>query len=489
MMNRRWTRPARVLLLILPFIIGGSALKAYTTDSQGPRQATVAQAIYPGLNASRPLYIPSIEEGATHNSYPSHDLLLQIEQSSQEEGSRASIWLILLGIFLGGLALNLTPCVYPLIPITISYFGGKSERIRGHTIVHGIVYIFGLAMTNSLLGLSAALSGGMLGFALQKPLVLIFVAAVMVFMGLSFFGLWEIRLPAWLTRAASKNYAGFSGTFFMGLTLGIVAAPCLGPFILGLLLWVGQMGDPLLGFLFFFVLSIGLGLPLSVLAIFSGAIARLPKSGDWMLWVRRLMGWILIGMAVYMGSPVVSHLIGRHWLLLGVSAAAGMHLGWLDKTGSNLRIFPYLKKAVGVAMVCGGIISLLVAMQQPSGIRWIPYDQSAIASAAEQGKPVMIDFYAEWCAPCVVMEKEVFTDPEVIRLSRDVIAMRVDLTKEKPFHGEVLEKYQVRGIPTLVFLNREGIEEEGLRIKYLVSKPEVLDRLRRLSERSPPTRE
>lgn len=489
MMNRRWIRPARVLLLILPVIIGVSAVKAYTTDSQGPRQAMVAQAIYPCVNAPRPLYIPSIEEGATYNSYPSHDLLLQVEQGSQEERRGPSIWLILLGVFLGGLALNLTPCVYPLIPITISYFGGKSERIRGHTIVHGIVYIFGLAMTNSLLGLSAALSGGMLGFALQNPFVLIFVAAVMVFMGLSFFGLWEIRLPAWLTRVASKGYAGFFGTFFMGLTLGIVAAPCLGPFILGLLLWVGQMGDPLLGFLFFFVLSVGLGLPLSVLAIFSGAIARLPKSGDWMLWVRRLMGWILIGMAVYMVSPVVCHLIGRHWLLLGVSAAAGMHLGWLDKTGSNLRIFPYLKKAVGVAMVCGGIISLLVAMQQPSGIRWIPYDQSAIASAAEQGKPVMIDFYAEWCAPCVVMEKEIFTDPEVIRLSQDVIAMRVDLTREKPFHGELLEKYQVRGIPTLVFLNREGVEEEGLRIKYLVTKREVLDRLRRLHEGSPPTRD
>jgi thiol:disulfide interchange protein DsbD len=489
MINRRWIRPARVLLLMLPVTIAVFALKAYTTDSHGIRHAAVVQAIYPGVSASRSLYIPSIQDGVTHGGYPRRDLLLQVEQSSQEERRGPSIWLILLGIFLGGLALNLTPCVYPLIPITISYFGGKSERIRGRTIVHGIAYIFGLAMTNSLLGLSAALSGGMLGFALQRPSVLIFVAAVMLFMGLSFFGLWEIRLPAWLTRVASKGYAGFFGTFFMGLTLGIVAAPCLGPFILGLLLWVGQMGDPLLGFLFFFVLSIGLGLPLSILAIFSGAIARLPKSGDWMLWVRRLMGWILIGMAAYMVSPVVSHLIGKHWLLLGVSAAACIHIGWLDRTGSNLRIFPYLKKAVGVAMVCGGIIYLLVAMQQPSGIRWIPYDQSTISRAAEEGKPVMIDFYAEWCAPCVVMEKEVFTDPEVIRLSRDVIAMRLDLTRKKPFHEEVLEKYRVRGIPTLVFLNGEGVEEEGLRIKYLVTKSEVLDRLRQLGERSPPTRE
>jgi thiol:disulfide interchange protein DsbD len=489
MINTRWIRPARVLLLILSVITGVFAVKAYITDSQGPRRATVVQAISPCLSVSRSLYIPSMEEGATDGSYSRRDLLLQVEQGSQEKRRGASIWLILLGIFLGGLTLNLTPCVYPLIPITISYFGGKSEKIRGRTIVHGIVYLFGLAMTNSLLGLSAALSGGMLGFALQKPSVLIFVAAVMLFVALSFFGLWEIRLPAWLTRVASKGYGGFFGTFFMGLTLGIVAAPCLGPFILGLLLWVGRMGDPLLGFLFFFVLSIGLGLPLSVLAIFSGAIARLPRSGDWMLWVRRLMGWILIGMAAYMVSPVVSHLIGRHWLLLGVSVAACIHLGWLDRTGSNLRIFPYLKKAVGVAMVCGGIIYLLVAMQQPSGIRWIPYDQSAISRAAKEGKPVMIDFYAEWCAPCVVMEKEVFTDPEVIRLSRDVIAVRVDLTRKKPFHEGLLEKYRVRGIPTVVFLNGEGVEEEGLRIKYLVTKSEVLDRLRQLGGGSPSSSE
>ncbi|GAG39910.1 unnamed protein product, partial [marine sediment metagenome] len=146
----------------------------------------------------------------------------------------------------------------------------------------------------------------------------------------------------------------------MGLTLGIVAAPCLGPFILGLLVYVGRMGDPFLGFLYFFVLSIGLGLPLSVLAVFSGAIVRLPKSGDWMLWIRKFMGWVLLGMAAFMISPLISHLFGRHWLLAGVSAAAGIHLGWLDKTGAKHRIFPYLKKAMGIVLVCGGIVYLVL---------------------------------------------------------------------------------------------------------------------------------
>ena len=439
----------------------------------------------------------------------------------------------LLALFLGGLALNLTPCVYPLIPITISYFGGKSETIRGHTIVHGIFYMIGLAVTNSLLGLSAALSGGMLGAALQHPLVLIFVASVMVAMGLSFFGLWELRLPQSLTQFASKGYPGFLGTFFMGLTLGIVAAPCLGPFILGLLIYVGQMGNPFLGFLYFFVLSIGLGLPLALLAVFSGAIARLPKSGDWMLWIRKLMGWVLMGMAAFMVGPVVPYPVLKSALLAGVLVAGGIHLGWLDKTrkkaeivssiGSNIRtpektladfrvepattmggvsrvkelifkyglhifrkcvsilrikVFPYAKKIVGTAMVCGGIVYLLMSIRPASQIEWIPYDQSVIAQATEAKRSVVLEFYADWCAPCRIMERDVFTDPEIIKLSRKFVTVRADVTKVQPFHHELMDRYQIHGIPTVVFINSEGKEVERLRVVGLVDRAEFVDRLK-----------
>jgi thiol:disulfide interchange protein DsbD len=393
--------------------------------------------------------------------------------------SGAGFLLTLLGIFLWGLALNLTPCVYPLIPITVSYFGGRSQKESANTIMHGMLYILGLALMNSLLGLTAALSGGMLGALLQQPLVLIFVAAVMTALGLSFFGFWEFRIPVALTRIASKNYGGYFGTFFMGLTLGIVAAPCLGPFILALLTYVGQKGDPLLGFLYFFILSVGLGLPLSVLGIFSGALDKLPRSGDWLLWVRKFMGWLLVGMAAYMISPLIPHHLGKSGLLAAVVAAAGIHLGFLDKTGGGLRRFSTIKRLLGISLVCGGILYILSSAYEREGIKWIPYDQNIIATAEKDKKPLILDFYADWCSPCVAMEKRVFKDPEIVRLSQNLITMRLDLTRHQPFQDEILEQYGVRGVPTVIFLNREGKEEKDLRVETYVGRREFLDRMRK----------
>ena len=165
----------------------------------------------------------------------------------------AMIW-TLLGIFAGGMALNLTPCVYPLIPVTISYFGGRSGERQ--LIGHGLCYIRGISITNSTLGVVAALTGGLMGEMLQNPLVLVFVAAILVLMATCLFGLWEMRLPGGLMQAASKTYAGYLGTLFMGLIMGIVAAPCIGPFVLGLLTWVAGMGSPWIGFIVFFTFKV-----------------------------------------------------------------------------------------------------------------------------------------------------------------------------------------------------------------------------------------
>jgi thiol:disulfide interchange protein DsbD len=205
----------------------------------------------------------------------------------------------LLGVFAGGMALNLTPCVYPIIPVTISYFAGQSDRRQSRLFAHGAFYVIGLAVTNSLLGVTAALTGGLMGSMLQNPVVLMAIATVLVLFAFSLFGLWEMRLPYAVTQFASRGYAGYFGSLFMGLTMGVVAAPCIGPFVLGLLTWVAALGSAWLGFVVFFTLSLGLGLPLFVLALFSGQLQRLPRSGEWMLWVRKLMGWVLVGMAAY----------------------------------------------------------------------------------------------------------------------------------------------------------------------------------------------
>ena len=282
--------------------------------------------------------------------------------ASEGFGDRG-IFVTLLLVFLGGLALNLTPCVYPMIPITISYFGGQSQGKKGSLVAHACLYVIGMAMTYSILGVFAAMTGSLFGTALQYPPVLIGIALVMVLLALSMFDVYEFRMPAFLNRLAGGSQKGFAGTFLMGLTVGIVAAPCIGPFVLGLLTYVGNKGNAFLGFVLFFVLALGMGVPFIVLGIFSGSINKLPRSGAWMVWVRKVFGFILLAMAVYFLEPLFPNPLAYRLTFALVAMLAGIYLAWIDPVQSTGRTFPLVRNAVGVLFFALALYSAVTGIE------------------------------------------------------------------------------------------------------------------------------
>ncbi len=398
-------------------------------------------------------------------------------------GVGSSMFWAIISAFFGGMALNLTPCVYPLVPITISYFSAESIVLkpgRGAVLINALLYILGIAITNSMLGVFAALSGRLLGTLLENPITLVLVALVMFVFALSMFGVWELRLPSTITGAAARNYAGYFGSLFMGLTLGIVAAPCIGPFVVGILVMVANSRDPVYGFWIFFSLSLGMGVPLFVLALLSGRLGMLPKSGDWMLWVRKTMGWVMIGAAGYFIFPIMPHILGTG-LLSVIALAAGVHLGWIDPAGVRSAAFKWIRKGVGIVCIClaGGIIWYAMPSE---GVKWTPYSEKVLEQAKESGKPIILDFYADWCAGCRHIDRITFHERSIVEAAaKDFVMIRVDFSQRGDHAKESLARsYDILGIPCAIFLKPGGAERVDLRVSGVLPPSEFMARMNRL---------
>ena len=409
----------------------------------------------------------SLNEQTSQLEAKDEEALLLVESSKKDPVEKdspfqnRSMIVVLLIVFVMGLALNLTPCVYPLIPITMGYF--LAQKDTRSPVLLAVMYVLGLAITYSIIGTLAAFGGSMMGSLLAHPATLIFFAVLMLALSLSMFGLYEFKLPNALTQVGGGSRSGAVGALIMGLTMGIVAAPCVGPFVVSLLGFVAQRGSVFVGFITFFFLALGLGIPYLFLGIFSNKINDLPRSGEWLNGIRMFFGLALIGMSIYFILPLISGPIAQYILPVYMIAAA-VYYGVIDKAGLSVAWFSRLKVVLSMAVLAVGIL-----MIKPSGtaleeLSWDNYSAPVLEMSITEEHPVIIDFYADWCNPCKELEHITFVDPAVVELLKEFDRYKVDLTVVNDKTNALKKEFDIPGVPTVIFYDTSGKERIDLRL-------------------------
>ena len=378
-----------------------------------------------------------------------------------------------LALFVGGLLLNLTPCVFPMLGVTVSIFGARRQEPLPRVLTAAVLYVLGIAVMYSVLGVIAALTGGLFGAALQSAWVSAGLGALLVVLSLSMFGLYEMQPPAWLLmRMGGANTTSALGLFLSGLAVGVIAAPCIGPFVVAVLALIAQRGNPLFGFQTMFALSLGLGFPYLFLATFSNLLQKLPRSGEWMVWVKKVFGVILAALGIFYLVVGLDPALAM-WVLPAALIVGGIWLGFLQRVGADKPGFRTLRMATGVVGVVAGIA--VIASAPRARVAFEPYDPKALAAGLAQGRVALLDFSAEWCAPCHELDNLTFTDGRVILKARSFLAYKADLTADSEETRQLRRQYRISGVPTLVFLAPDGHEIEQARVEGYIPVEPLLD--------------
>jgi thiol:disulfide interchange protein DsbD len=223
-----------------------------------------------------------------------------------------------------------------------------------------------------------------------------------------------------------------------------------------------------------------MGLPLFILAVFSGSISQLPRSGEWLIWVKKLMGWILVGMAAYFIRPILSELPSI-LLYSAIAVSAGIHLGWLEKSSAGSPAFRKFRQLVGICCLGFGFVIMGMYITRGPSVMWVSYNETIVEQAKVEGKPLIIDFYAAWCAPCRELDVTTFHDSEVVALSGQFTMIKIDLTSEaSQAYQALIDAYDIKGVPTIIFIDAQGAERRELRLVDYMSAENFLKRMRAL---------
>jgi thiol:disulfide interchange protein DsbD len=414
------------------------------------------------------------------------------DESSKIAGllKHGSFWVVIASFFGFGLLLSLTPCVFPMVPILSGIIVN-----HGHAVTHvrafwlSMAYVLGMAVTYAAVGVAAGYSGTLLSAALQNVWVLGAFAAVFVILSLSMFGFYELQLPSALqsrlSEKANRQGGSFGAIAVMGALSALIVGPCVAAPLAGALLYIAQTKDAVLGGAALFSMALGMGAPLILVGVFSRSL--LPKAGPWMEAVKKFFGVVMLATALWLVTPVIPtwlQMLG--WAALLIVPAIYMHA--IDPLPAHAKSWHKFWKGVGVVMLLGGVAMLAGVLGgsrdplQPLGFLragatvgvspGLTFERvktgaeldSRIQSAAAQGQPVMLDFYADWCVSCKEMEKFTFTDPQVKAKLAGTLLLQADVTANNDDDKVLLKRFGLFGPPGIIFFDRYGRETSGVRV-------------------------
>lgn len=394
---------------------------------------------------------------------------------------RGVLWSIFVA-FVGGVLVSLTPCVYPMIPITVGIIatrGGTPSLRRSFGLA--FTYVFGLVVVYSILGLLAGLLGAQVRGVVMSPAVLIAVSLVFVALALGMFGVYELQVPASVaTKLGSIGGRGFMGVLLMGMISGLVASPCTAAPLAGILTFVAVEGSPVIGFLLLFAFAWGMGLLLIVVGTFSGALARLPRSGVWMLDVKRLFGFVFLAVAAYFVRILMPAMV-YHIIIALCLIGAGIAFGALDSipqpsTGQRIKKgLAFLTMVLGFYVLLGTLwakriwlpeqpaVSVAtkvstenVPLAEAKPLEWTTDVYTAFEKARQESRHVLMDWSAEWCDECKKMEREAFSRPDIREAMERYVLLRVDVTELDTREEKLAQKYKFFAPPTLIVADGDG---------------------------------